>query len=421
MRRSVVAVVFAMSAGVSISARVGEFQRPAAMSGELAVHEWGTFTTVAGPNGRAIDWLPLGGPSDLPCFVQHFDNDPYVKTLAVRPAGTSATAAVRVGTTTYDAARQQMAARVRMETPVLYFYSDRDTTLRVRVNFHHGLMTEWFPPAAVSQGAVGAATLRDPAATSVIEWPSVHVTPSAAPAFATERGESRYYAARTTDAAPLAVGGARERFLFYRGVADFDASISAAFESDGRILVKNLSPADIPAAILFERRGTKLGFRILGVLGGELLVTPPSLDGTLDGLRKTLEQTLVAQGLTPKEASAMVETWRDSWFEDGLRVFYIVPRRTVDEILPLEITPAPSRVARVFVGRMELFSSATVQAVRAAIDANDQTTLARYARFLGPITDRVLADAHHPEVMARIRDVTNSALTAYLRKTAICE
>jgi hypothetical protein len=117
----------------------------------------------------------------------------------------------------------------------------------------------------------------------------------------------------------------------------------------------------------------------------------------------------------------MVETWRDSWFEDGLRVFYIVPRRTVDEILPLEITPAPSRVARVFVGRMELFSSATVQAVRAAIDANDQTTLARYARFLGPITDRVLADAHHPEVMARIRDVTNSALTAYLRKTAICE
>ena len=156
MRRSVVAVIFAMSAGVSISARVGEWQRPAATSGGLAVHEWGTFTTVAGPDGRAIDWLPLGGPSDLPCFVQHFDNDPYVKTLAVRPAGTSAAAAARVGSTTYDAARQQMAARVRMETPVLYFYSDRDTTVRVRVSFHHGLMTEWFPPAAVSQGAVGS-------------------------------------------------------------------------------------------------------------------------------------------------------------------------------------------------------------------------------------------------------------------------
>ena len=83
----------------------------------------------------------------------------------LRPAGTSATAAVRVGSATYDAARREMAARVRMETPVLYFYSDRDTTVRVRVSFHHGLMTEWFPPAAVSQGAVGSATLRDPGAT----------------------------------------------------------------------------------------------------------------------------------------------------------------------------------------------------------------------------------------------------------------
>jgi len=419
MRRSVVAVVFAMSAGVSISARVGEFQRPAAVSGELAVHEWGTFTTVAGPDGRAIDWLPLGGPSDLPCFVQHFDNDPYVKTLP--PRSVAASAAAFTGTANYDAARRAMAARVRMETPVLYFYSDRDTTVRVRVSFHHGLMTEWFPPAVVSQGAVAAATLRDPAASSVIEWPSVHVTPVAAPAFPNERGESRYFAARATDAAPLAVGVARERFLFYRGVADFDASLSAAFESDGRILVKNLSSADIPTAILFERRGTKLGFRDLGLLGGELLVPPPTLDGTMEALRKTLEKTLAAQGLTTREASAMVETWRDSWFEEGLRVFYIVPRRTVDEILPLDITPAPSRVTRVFVGRMELFSTATVQSVRAAIDADDQVTLARYARFLGPITDRVLADAHHPAVSARIRDVTNAALTAYLRQTAICE
>jgi len=419
MRRSVVAVVFAMSAGVSISARVGEFQRPVAASGELAVHEWGTFTTVAGPDGRAIDWLPLGGPSDLPCFVQHFDNDPYVKTLPSRSV--AASAAAFPGAANYDAARRVMAARVRMETPVLYFYSDRDTTVRVRVNFHHGLMTEWFPPAVVSQGAVGTATLRDPVASSVIEWPSVHVTPALAPAFPTDRSESRYYAARATDASPLAVGGARERFLFYRGVADFDASLSAGFESDGRILVKNLSAADIPTVILFERRGAKLGFRDLGLLGGELLAAPPTLDGTMESLRKTIEKTLVAQGLTTREASAMVETWRDSWFEDGLRVFYIVPRRTVDEILPLEITPAASRVTRVFVGRMEMFSSATVQSVRAAIDADDQTTLARYARFLGPLTDRVLAEAHHPEVSARIRDVTNAALAKYLRKTAICE
>ena len=33
------------------------------------VHEWGTFTSVAGPDGTAVEWTPLAGPNDLPCFV----------------------------------------------------------------------------------------------------------------------------------------------------------------------------------------------------------------------------------------------------------------------------------------------------------------------------------------------------------------
>ena len=41
---------------------------------EVVVHEWGTFTTVAGEDGRAVNWLPLGGPVDLPCFVQCYKN-----------------------------------------------------------------------------------------------------------------------------------------------------------------------------------------------------------------------------------------------------------------------------------------------------------------------------------------------------------
>src|SRR5262245_54384384 len=40
----------------------------------LTVHEWGTFTTVAGPDGQAMQWLPLGGPTDLPCFVETYKN-----------------------------------------------------------------------------------------------------------------------------------------------------------------------------------------------------------------------------------------------------------------------------------------------------------------------------------------------------------
>ena len=35
----------------------------------LTVHEWGTFTSVAGEDGSAIDWDALGCKDDLPRFV----------------------------------------------------------------------------------------------------------------------------------------------------------------------------------------------------------------------------------------------------------------------------------------------------------------------------------------------------------------
>src|SRR5581483_1235536 len=35
----------------------------------LVVHEWGTFTTLAGADGALQMWRPLGGASELPNFV----------------------------------------------------------------------------------------------------------------------------------------------------------------------------------------------------------------------------------------------------------------------------------------------------------------------------------------------------------------
>ena len=47
----------------------------------------------------------------------------------------------------------------------------------------------------------------------------------------------------------------------------------------------------------------------------------------------------------------------------------------VDAILPLTMTPEPSAVSRVFVGRMELVTPATIRDVTAALDAGDSATL----------------------------------------------
>jgi hypothetical protein len=100
---------------------------------------------------------------------------------------------------------------------------------------------------------------------------------------------------------------------------------------------------------------------------------------------------LIAQGLYQDEAQAMFETWRGSWFEEGSRLLYIVPRQFVDEVLPLTINPAPAQTVRVFIGRLELVTPATQRAVEQALATHDRATLARYNRFLVPIIESMLA------------------------------
>src|SRR6266571_192536 len=105
----------------------------------FVVHEWGTFTSVVGEDGVPIAWHPLEQPRDLPGFV-------YVGT----PKG-------------------RLAATIRMETPVLYFYSDHDVDASVRVDFPGGQITEWYPVARW-----------EPRRPSRLEWTSVRVRPGAA-------------------------------------------------------------------------------------------------------------------------------------------------------------------------------------------------------------------------------------------------
>jgi hypothetical protein len=87
----------------------------------------------------------------------------------------------------------------------------------------------------------------------------------------------------------------------------------------------------------------------------------------------------------------MLATWRDTWFEEGARLLYIAPRSAVDAVLPLDITPRPADVARVFVGRIELMTRETLGDVTKALMKNDQRTLAKYGRFLEPFIGQVFA------------------------------
>src|SRR5215469_10764662 len=121
-------------------------------SAPLVTHEWGTFTSVAREDGTAVEWAPLLGSGDLPCFV-------------VRPGGV------------YKSVARGL---VRMETPVLYFYSQQPQTVSVHVDFPQGLVTEWYPSAGPAWSAL-----------SKLEWPKVQLLPGKDLAYPMTKGESR--------------------------------------------------------------------------------------------------------------------------------------------------------------------------------------------------------------------------------------
>jgi hypothetical protein len=336
----------------------------------LTVHEWGTFTSVAGRDGEAVEWSPLTGSTDLPGFVEHFRDGGF-----------------KLG----------LRGTVRMETPVLYFYDSRQENVSVKVSFSKGVITEWYPHASRVEPTVNLfdGSLYQAHADGSIAWDAVTISPSLRAEFPRQLQDSHYYAARMTSATSLRVktstGEQHEKFLFYRGVSTFAVPVSVKLRADGKVLVENRGEDEIPNVVLFERRGEKVGYRIGGAIAKETVLDPPELTVNVFDLGRELEGMLVAQGLYADEAQAMVETWRDSWFEEGSRLIYIVPAGFVNGILPLSINPAPAQTARVFVGRMELVTPATEQAVERAFAAGDRATLEKYGRFLEPILQTLIA------------------------------
>lgn len=64
--------------------------------------------------------------------------------------------------------------------------------------------------------------------------------------------------------------------------------------------------------------------------------------------------------------------------------------------LRLSINPTPSQIVRVFVGRLELITPATEQAVEKALATRDRSTIEKYGRFRGPILDELKAENPRP-------------------------
>ena len=111
---------------VAVTLLAASFGLSAATDDPFVVHEWGTFTTVQGADGEQIWWCPPASV-DLPDFVYRAAMGQDDRPVTFNP--------------------KDLTALARMETPVIYFYSQRERIADVRVLFRGGNLTEWYPQA----------------------------------------------------------------------------------------------------------------------------------------------------------------------------------------------------------------------------------------------------------------------------------
>jgi len=401
---------------------------------KFVVHEWGTFTSFSGSNSVKLEFRPLVD-SDLPPFV--IDRR--------KQAGDMSALFLK----------NYVSAMQRMETPVTYFYSDRPRQVDVRVDFPQGLLTEFYPPVEKMLPAFVPGKT-EKLSGSVLDWGKVWIVPEDRlqarvddPQVAKDleksmrlgivpsaAGQPHYAHARETDSAlvyvarnprdpkrPYAPNGAFvEKFLFYRGVGNFELPLKLTALEDGQFTLENLGPLPIRSLFLVTMDDHRLQYAKYDGIGPKERLDMTQSSGTAkrEDLEADLVSALTASGLYEKEALAMVKTWRSSWFdEQGTRLFYLLPPSATEALLPLTISPQPEEVVRVMVGRLEIMRPEDEQRIAGLIKQSAKDRKAHYetaARepasqpnpYPFPQSIRDLGRLAEP-ALARIRSITRDA------------
>jgi hypothetical protein len=380
------------------------------------VHEWGTFTSFAGSDGVSLDFRPLVD-EDLPKFVMD-----RPKQAALNQRRDIAYARGYTG--------KSVLSKQRMETPVTYFYSGQERIVDVTVEFPRGLLTEFFPPVR-QFGPAFKPDAPEPLSGSWLRWGNVRLLPKSKEGplnkdgvdpflRQVEPGENPHYAyARETDANqiqitdPATMSTAREKFLFYRGVGNFNLPVRVTARGGDHFTFTHSGKTPLHYAFLVQiddRGGVR--FARFDQIGHSIEMTLPSQPSSLDALSDEMVRALVSDGLFDKEAQAMVKTWKSSWFgERGTRVLYSLGQSDTDVLLPLHLSPAPKEIVRVMIGRLETLTpeqESTIEGLVARLGDDDpairmQTAarLKELGRFAEPALTRVTATSNDPEVQVK--------------------
>lgn len=348
------------------------------------LHEWGTFTTVSGSDGVLLSGLQREEES-LPPFVHaHFgmENGQIQSMEGVnRILQRHGTLGFAPPLSKGFGERPVSNVTVKMETPVIYFHSDKAFQASVKVGFEGGSISQWYPARSGGEILPEPEPSADPVKSPTplekwtidfskpyrggIEWKVDVLSPEESARALTFKPKDsvNWLRARVPGANVVRTSdGELENYLFYRGIGNFTPGLVTRVSSDESLQLENQTSGDIPYALAFESRQGKI--RWLELPGGiskdaGATITEAQWNDAPGGfptpIYQSLHKGLAGSGLTPVEADAMIQTWWSSYFErNGLRVFWIVPREVTDRVLPLSVEPTPETIVRTLVGRSEV-------------------------------------------------------------------
>ncbi|MGB4774308.1 MAG: hypothetical protein WBP45_03990 [Daejeonella sp.] len=307
----------------------------------LVAHEWGTFTTLHGSDGTRLNGLNKE-EEKLPSFVH--DAYPYEEKLG-------------------KGHKSALNVNVKMETPVIYFYSDKKQQVEVNVKFPKGSISQWYPQRTAGEMPPDLYKENDfsKGYNGWINWKATVLAPNSRAAYSNPKNKETktWVTPRNTKANLIQSNGDTEKFLFYRGLANFTVPIHVKFNNEKELSIENKGNDKIPFVFVYEKTNSGAICWWSGGLSSNQSQKVNLSDSSPKADFKVFKEALVNAGLYEDEAECMLATWEKSYFERaGLRVFWIVPESLVNELLPLDIKPMPAETKRVFVGRCDILTPA---------------------------------------------------------------
>ncbi|MEO6569254.1 MAG: hypothetical protein ABIO94_10875 [Opitutaceae bacterium] len=406
--------IYPMPLGFLTTLAIAAAALPTQGAEPFTVHEWGTFTTVSGSDGVLLAGLQREEEALPPFVYSHAGFAPTNK----------------------GCERPLANVTVKMETPVIYFYSATPQSVKVDVQFPGGSISQWYPqrtsgeilppaPTAPQSGDRVAVAPAKSAGLAPIDFSrgyqgsaswSVDVLARDSTEKISARRESetpQWPRARVTEANKLrGPKGEVEGFIFYRGVGNFALPITCT-SADGKLALRNTATDAIPFLFVYEKSAAFPHGVVwwTGSLDGHTVQSVPMRKDSRavvakSVLQKTFPEALERAGLSAEEAQAMLATWHESYFErDGIRVFWIVPRAFTDRILPISVSPKPDHLERVLVGRSEVLTPAFEQELLRDFraDGGKRWSNDRYFQAYRARVENLPANASRPSTPARLQ------------------